>query len=196
MSPVLREMGGPAGGWLFAVLTVRLRLLPVLVLGSLVVSIALSSCDPLGKADEEKIGVTRAPNGQVEMIVYVCPGNELKTVQLLEVDTKTGGTRAVLWGMTADPPIGSGTHNIPIGGAVPAGFEVTQPLRGSAVPTGIELSATAVGTWGGSAVVFFAKDLGVGDIMSGGGTSPTLSDFVGHASKGCSSPIASPGSTT
>jgi hypothetical protein len=167
-------------------LTARTRRFVVAVL--IPMSLSAVSCDPLFKAQEERVGVT--VNHGVPVIVAVpCPNERVTTMGLLDPESVVEGTPTTFWSVRSDQAVQGKTYMVPINNQPPAGFDLVVRLAAD-LPADVPLLAD-VGTLSnegdpaGAAREFPIGDLRMGEVLARGGQLVSFDEFITSARDAC-----------
>ena len=152
------------------------------------ISLSAASCDPLFKAQAERMGVTANEDGVPVIVAVPCPNERVAVMELLDPESVVEGTRSTYWRVRSDQAVEGKTYMLSINNQPPAAFELVVRLAGD-LPADVPLLAS-VGTLsnegdsGGSAREFRIEDLRVGEILARGGL-VSLDEFITSARDAC-----------
>ena len=168
-------------------LTARARRLVVLAL--IPISLSAASCDPLFKAQAERMGVTVNEDGVPVIVAVPCPNERVATMELLDAESVLEGTPITYWRVRSDQAVVGKTYMVPINNQPPAAFDLVVRLEGD-LPADIPLGAdvrtlTNEGDHMGAAREFQIEELGVGEVLARGGQLVSFDEFMTSARDAC-----------
>ena len=168
------------------VLTARARRFVVVAL--IPISLSAASCDPLFKAQAERMGVTVNEDGVPIIVAVPCPNERVAVMGLLDPESVLEGPLTTYWRVRSDQAVVGKTYRLPIDNHPPAAFDLVVRLAGD-LPTDIPLLAD-VGTLSnegdraGAAREFRIEELRVGEILARGGL-VSFDEFMTSARDAC-----------
>jgi hypothetical protein len=168
-------------------LKARARRLVVVAL--IPMSLSAASCDPLWKAQEERMGVTADEDGVPVIVAVPCPKERVVTMELLDAESVVEGTPTIYWRVRSDQAVVGKTYMLPINNQPPAGFDLVGRLVGD-VPADIAFLAgvrtlSSEGDRSGAAREFRIEDLQVGEVLARGGQLVSIGEFMTSARDAC-----------
>jgi hypothetical protein len=167
-------------------LTARARKFVVAAL--IPMSLSAASCEPLFKAQEERMGVTANEDGVPVIVAVPCPGERVTVMELLDPESVVEGTPTTYWSVRSDQAVVGKTYMVPVDNQPPASFDLVVRLAGD-LPADIPLLAS-VGTLSnegdplGAAREFRLEELRVGEILARGGL-VSFDEFITSARDAC-----------
>lgn len=168
-------------------LTARARRLVVAALIPITLSVA--SCDPLFKAQAERMGVTLNEDGVPVIVAVPCPNERVTIVELLDAESVVEEAPLTYWSVRSDQAVVGKSYMVPINNQPPAPFDLVVRLAGD-LPAGIALLAdvrtvtTAVDHMG-AAREFRIEDLRVGEVLARGHQLVSFDEFMTSARDAC-----------
>jgi hypothetical protein len=168
-------------------LTARTRWL---VVGALIpMSLSAVSCEPLFKAQAERMGVTANEDGVPVIVAVPCPDERVVTMELLDPESVVVGTPTTYWRVRSDQAVDGKTYMLPINNQPPADFDLVVRLA-ETPPATIALLAnvrtlTSERVQSGGAREFRIEDLRVGEVMARGGQLVSFDEFMTSARDAC-----------
>ena len=164
-------------------LTARARRLVVAAL--IPISLSAASCDPLFKAQAERMGVTVNEDGVPVIVAVPCPDERVVTMELLDGESVLAGTPTAYWRVRSDQAVQGKTYLLPINNQPPAGFDLVVRLVGD-LPAATALLAnvktlTNEGDPSGAAREFRIVDLRVGEVWVRGHRLVGFDEFMTSA---------------
>jgi hypothetical protein len=161
-----------------------------LVLVALIpISISTASCDPLFKAQAERLGVTIDEDGVPVIVAVPCPNERVTTMGLLDPESVVEGAPMTYWRVRSDQTVDGKTYMLPIDNQPPAVFDLVVRLAGD-LPTYIPLLAdvgtlTDEGDHMGAAREFGMGDLRMGEVWVQGHRLVSFDEFMTSARDAC-----------
>jgi hypothetical protein len=162
----------------------------VAVIGILALA-ASTSCDPLFKEHAERMGLTVSADGVPEIVSVLCPGERLEKVSLEDPASLTGEgeVMTVWWQVRASDRSDGRVRIVPVSDPPPAGYDLEVPLSieldGETSYLAVVAIRTDDGSPTGASREFRVDDLQQGDVLTRGGSTVTLDEFVEDASASC-----------
>jgi hypothetical protein len=168
-------------------LTARARRLVVVAL--IPMSLSAASCDPLFKAQAERMGVTADQEGVPVIVAVPCPNERVVTMELLDGESVLEGTPIAYWRVRSDQAVVGKTYMVPINNQPPAAFDLVVRLAED-LPADIPLAAnvktlTNEGDPMGAAREFRIEDLRAGEVLARGGQLVSIGEFMTSARDAC-----------
>jgi hypothetical protein len=161
-----------------------------LVVAALIpISLSAASCDPLFKAQDERMGVTLNEDGVPVIVAVPCPNERVVEMGLLDPESVVEGTPTTYWSVRSDQAVEGKRYMLPINNQPPAGFDLVVRLAGE-LPADIPLLAD-VGTLSnegdpsGAAREFRIGELRVGEVLARGGQLVSFDEFITSARDAC-----------
>jgi hypothetical protein len=167
--------------------TARARRLVVAAL--IPISLSAASCEPLFKAQAERMGVTVNEDGVPVIVAVPCPNERVTTMELLHPESVVEGTPITYWRVRSDQAVVGKTYMVPIHNQPPAAFDLVVRLAGD-LPTDIPLLADVrtlsnEGDPSGAAREFRIEDLRVGEVLDWGHQLISFDEFMTSARDAC-----------
>jgi hypothetical protein len=167
----------------------RARARKLVVVGLIPMSLSAASCDPLFKAQAERMGVTVNEDGVPVIVAVPCPDERVVTMGLLDPESVVEGTPTTYWRVRSDQTVDGKTYMLPIDNQPPAAFDLVVRLAGD-LPASIPLLAdvgtvTNEGDRAGAAREFRIEDLQVGEVLARGGQLVSFDEFMTSARDAC-----------
>jgi len=161
----------------------------LVVVGLIPISLSAASCDPLFKAQAERMGVTVNEDGVPVIVAVPCPNERVTTMGLLDPESVVEGTPTTYWRVRSDQADVGKTYMLPINNQPPAGFDLVVRLAGD-LPTDIPLLADVrtlsnEGDPSGAAREFRIEDLRVGQVLVRGHRLVGFDEFMTSARDAC-----------
>ena len=152
-------------------------------------SLSAVSCDPLFKAQAERMGVTVNEDGVPVIVAVPCPDERVVTMELLDGESVLAGTPTAYWRVRSDRAVVGKTYVVPINNQPPAAFDLVVRLAGDP-PANIPLAAsvktlTNEGDPSGAGREFRIGDLQVGEVLARGGQLVSFDEFMTSAREAC-----------
>ena len=168
-------------------LTARARRLVVVAL--IPISLSAASCDPLFKAQAERMGVTANEDGVPVILAVPCPNERVTAMGSLDPESVVEGTARTYWSVRSDQAVQGKTYRLPINNQPPAAFDLVVRLAGD-LPADVPLVANVrtlsnEGDPSGAAREFRIEDLRVGDVLARGHQLVSLDEFMTSARDAC-----------
>jgi hypothetical protein len=153
------------------------------------ISLSAASCDPLFKAQAERMGVTVNEDGVPVIVAVPCPDERVVVMELLDPESVVEGTRSTYWRVRSDQAVVGKTYMLPINNQPPAAFELVVRLAGD-LPEDVALLAEVgtlsnAGDPAGAAREFRIEDLQVGEVLAAGGQLVSFDEFITSARDAC-----------
>ena len=158
---------------------------------AVVLASALSACDPLNKAGEERVGVSIDEQGTLLIIAAPCPEESVASMGLIDPEslTKDGPYNPVYWWrLRVDDAIDGAFLEMPVSNTSPAGTELVVPLEVHfSADQRILASVDTVSEQdkGGGSREFSIDELQPGLILSRGDELLSMEEFQSAASGSC-----------
>jgi hypothetical protein len=180
-----RRAGLADGG--VPMLTARARRLAVAAL--IPMSLSAASCDPLFKAQAERMGVTVNEDGVPVIVAVPCPDERVVTMGLLDAESVVEGPLTTYWRVRSDQAVVGKTYMLPIDNQPPESFDLVVPLVGDP-PANIALLAdvgtvTSEGDRSGASREFRIGDLQMGEVWVQGHRLVSFDEFMTSARESC-----------
>jgi len=153
------------------------------------ISLSAASCDPLFKAQEERMGVTANEDGVPVIVAVPCPNERVAVMELLDPESVVEGTPSTYWRVRSDQAVVGKTYMLPINNQPPAAFDLVVRLAGD-LPADVPLLA-GVGTLSnagdpsGAAREFRIEELRMGEVLARGHQLVSLDEFMTSARDAC-----------
>jgi hypothetical protein len=152
-------------------------------------SLAAVSCDPLFKAQAERMGVTVNEDGVPVIVAVPCPNERVAAMELLDPESVLEGTPTTYWSVRSDQAVDGKTYRLPINNQPPAAFDLVVRLAGD-LPADIPLvvdvrTLSNEGDPSGAAREFRIEDLRVGEVLARGHQLVSLDEFMTSARDAC-----------
>jgi hypothetical protein len=161
-----------------------------LVVAALIpISLSAASCDPLFKAQEERMGVTANEDGVPVIVAVPCPDERVTVMELVDAESVLAGTPTAYWRVRSDHAVVGKTYMVPVNNQPPAPFDLVVRLAGD-LPADIALLAdvrtlTNAGDHMGAAREFRIEDLRIGEVLARGGQLVSFDEFMTSARDAC-----------
>jgi hypothetical protein len=168
-------------------LKARARRLVVIAL--IPISLSAASCDPLFKAQAERMGVTVNEDGVPVIVAVPCPNERVAVMELLDPESVVEGTPSTYWRVRSDQAVEGKTYMLPINNQPPAAFELVVRLAGD-LPAYVPLLASVgilsnTGDPSGASREFRIGDLRVGEVWVRGHRLVGFDEFMMSARDAC-----------
>lgn len=161
-----------------------------LVVAALIpISLSAASCEPLWKAQEERLGVTVDENGVPVIVAVPCPNERVTTMELLDPESVVEGPLTTYWRVRSDQTVEGEAYMLRIDNEPSEVFHLVVRLEGH-LPTVIPLLAnvrtlTNEGDHMGAAREFRIIDLRVGEVWVRGHRLVSFDEFMTSAREAC-----------
>jgi len=161
-----------------------------LVVAALIpISLSAASCDPLFKAQDERMGVTVNEDGVPVIVAVPCPNERVTVMGLLDPESVVEGTPSTYWRVRSDQAVVGETYRLPINNQPPAAFDLVVRLAGD-LPADVPLLAgvrtlSNAGDPAGAAREFRLGELRMGEVLARGGQLVSLDEFMTSARDAC-----------
>lgn len=161
------------------------------VLALIGLMLAATSCDPLFKDKNDRLGIT-SQNGHPAVVAALCPGDSLQSVYLIDPETVTSDGSiplGYLWKVVPTTEATEGPYTIRIDNDPPSGFRLTIPLseaasRAPSQDAGMEALGAEGNSWG-AVNSYDVEQLADGMVRDSGGRQMTMSEFAESALRSC-----------
>jgi hypothetical protein len=141
-------------------------------------SLSAASCDPLFKAQAERMGVTINRDGVPVIVAVPCPDERVVTMELLDGESVLAGTPTAYWRVRSDRAVVGKTYVVPIDNQPPSGCSCGRRPARKHPSGGQRQTLTNVGDPSGAGREFRIGDLRVGEVLARGGQFVSLDEFM------------------